>query len=127
PLLALAGAYAYGRPTPRRWAVRLLVAVPLVTALGSGAYPAWRVATRPDDVDAAMRRIAGNGVDLVWAPEGPGWDTMGFDWFEAKRRCEYLTTDGRELAPVPQQVWRLPTVDEAVRSMVYRGQHAGGP
>jgi hypothetical protein len=61
----------------------------------------------------------------VWAPEGPGWDTSGFDWFEAKRRCEYLTADGRALATAPQGIWRLPAVDEALRSMVYRGENAG--
>jgi hypothetical protein len=126
PLLALAGAYSYGRPAPRRWAIRLLVAVPLVTALVSGAYPAWRVATRPDDVDTSMRRITGNGVDLIWAPEGPGWDSTGFDWFEAKRRCEYLNADGRQLAQIPRGLWRLPTVDEAVRSMTYRRKNVGG-
>jgi hypothetical protein len=126
PLLALAGAYAYGRPEPRRWAFRLLIMVPLVTALVSGAYPAWRVATRPDDVDTSMHRITDNGVDLIWAPEGPGWDAMGFDWFEAKRRCDHLTADGRELAQIPQRVWRLPTVDEVVQSMTYRGKNAGG-
>jgi len=126
PLLALAAAYGYGRPEPRRYARRIVVAVPLIVAVLTGAYPAWRVLTRPDDVDTSMRQIHGNGVDLVWAPEGPGWDTMGFDWFEAKRRCEYLTADGGSLASVPQRVWRLPTVDEAVRSMTDRGRNAGG-
>jgi hypothetical protein len=126
PLLGLAVAYGYGRPEPRRWARRLLVAVPITTALAAGAYPGWRVLMRTDDVDTSMRRIEGNGVGLIWAPAGPGWDTQGFDWFEAKRRCDHLTTDGRELATSPQHVWRLPTVDEAVRSMVYHGRNAGG-
>jgi hypothetical protein len=126
PLLVLAAAYGYGKPEPRQWARRILVAVPLITAVVAGAYPGLRVLTRTDDVDTSMRRIEGNGVELVWAPAGPGWDADGFDWFEAKRRCDHLTTDGRELAPSPQHVWRLPTVDEAVRSMVYRGQNAAG-
>jgi hypothetical protein len=82
--------------------------------------------TRPDAVDLSMRRIAGNGVNLVWAPDGPGWDSVGFDWFEAKRRCEYLSANGVTLAATRQRIWRLPTVDEAVRSMVYRGRNAGG-
>jgi hypothetical protein len=84
------------------------------------------VLTRTDDVDTSMRRIAGNGVELIWAPDGPGRDTTGFDWFEAERRCDHLIADGRGLAPSPQRMWRLPTVDEVVRSMVYRGQNAGG-
>jgi hypothetical protein len=126
PLLILAAAYGYGRPEPRRWARRVIVGVPVVVALLSGAYPAWRVLTRPDDIDTSMRRIAGSGVSLIWAPAGPGWDGAGFDWFEAKRRCEYLSADGLTLAATPQGIWRLPTVDEAVRSMVYRGRNAGG-
>lgn len=126
PLLALAVAYAYGRPEPRAWGRRLIVAVPLLAGLMAGAYPAWRVLTRPNAVDVSMRRIAGDGVNLVWAPEGPGWDSTGFDWFEAKRRCEYLSAGGLTLAATPQRIWRLPTVEEAVRSMLYRGRSAGG-
>jgi hypothetical protein len=40
--------------------------------------------------------------------------------------CEHLTPDGRALSPTPTGVWRLPTIDEAVRSMVRRGRNAGG-
>ena len=126
PLLALAAAYGYGRPEPRRYARRIVICVPLIVALSTGAYPAWRVLTRPVEVDISMRRIHGNGVDLIWAPEGPGWDNDGGDWFEAKRRCEYLVADGRSLASSPEHLWRLPTVDETVRSMVFRRRNAGG-
>lgn len=126
PLLVLAALYAYGRPSPVVWARRVVVWVPLATALVSGAYPGWRVLTRPSTVDLSMRHIVGNGVDLVWAPAGPGWDTRGFSWFEATRRCDHLMADGITDAPAPQHLWRLPTVDEAVRTMVWRGQNAGG-
>lgn len=126
PVLLLATLYGYGRPVPLRWARRALIGVPLLTAVASGAYPGWRVLTRPRVVDLSMRRIDGNGVNLVWAPAGPGWDETGFPWLEAKRRCEYLTADGLALGPVPQRVWRLPTVDETVRTLRWRGTHAGG-
>lgn len=122
PTLLLGALYGYGRPLPLNWARGILIGVPLITALLSGAYPGWRVLTRPHTVDLSMRHIPGNGVDLVWAPAGPGWDGIGFSWFEANRRCEYLTADGQMLAPVPQRVWRLPTVDEVVRTMLWRGQ-----
>ena len=88
PVLLLAALYGYGRPVPLRWARRTLIGVPLLTAVASGAYPGWRVLTRPRVVDLSMRRIDGNGVNLVWAPAGPGWDETGFPWLEAKRRCE---------------------------------------
>jgi hypothetical protein len=126
PVLLLGGLYGFGRPTPIRWARRVLVGLPLLTALASGAYPGWRVLTRPDNVDLSMRQIAGNAVNLIWAPAGPGWDEEGFSWFEATRRCEYLTADGMALAATPQRVWRLPTVDETVRTMSWRGANAGG-
>jgi hypothetical protein len=126
PVLLLAVLYGFGRPIPVRWARRALVGVPLITAIVSGAYPGWRVLTRPRAVDTSMRRISGNGVDLIWAPAGPGWDEVGFPWVEAKRRCEYLTADGASLAATPQRLWRLPTVDESVRTMIWRGRNAGG-
>jgi hypothetical protein len=126
PLVTLATLYAFGRPEPKRSARAILIGIPLLTALIAGAYPGWRVLTRPTTVDLTARRISANGVDLVWAPAGPGWDTKGFAWYEAVRRCEYLDATGTQLAQAPQRIWRLPTVDEAVRSMSYRGQNAGG-
>jgi hypothetical protein len=126
PVLVLGALYVFGRPRPIPWARAILVVIPLLTALASGAYPAWRVWTRPRAVETAMQRIPGDGVDLVWAPAGPGWDERGFSWFEAKRRCEHLTADGARLAATPQQVWRLPTVAEVVRTQRWRGANAGG-
>jgi hypothetical protein len=126
PLLALAALYGYGQPTPVAWARRVVVWIPLATAIVSGAYPGWRAITRPSTVDLSLYHITANGVDLVWAPAGPGWADRGFSWFEARSRCEHLTADGTALAPTPQNVWRLPSVDEAVRTMVWRGHNAGG-
>jgi hypothetical protein len=44
----------------------------------------------------------------------------------AKERCVFLSEDGLHLADEPQNIWRLPTVDEAVRSMTRGGKNAGG-
>ena len=65
-------------------------------------------------------------MTLTWAPEGPGWPREGIEWDEAVRRCRYLAEDGLSLAEVPQDIWRLPTADEAVRSMHRDGEHSGG-
>jgi hypothetical protein len=92
----------------------------------SGAYPGWRAIHRLDDGNYGMRRVEGNGVTLVWAPAGPGWPYRHASWFEAKRRGAHLNADGRSLARHPPDLWRLPTIDEAVRSVVFRAQNAGG-
>lgn len=126
PPMVVAWLYVYGRPEPRRLAARLLVGLPLATALVSGAYPCWMAVTRQDDGDYGLRVIEGNGVRLAWAPEGPGWPDRPANWNEARSICERLSRDGARLESEPQGWWRLPTVDEAVRSSVRRGANAGG-
>ncbi len=126
PLVFMGFAYWIGRSQPRRWAISLVVALPLITLLVGGAEPAFRVSGRLDDGDHSARRIADYGVDLIWAPEGPGWPRDGVPWSEAVRRCEYLVEDGTFLADTVQNVWRLPTVAEAVQSMQRQGQSCGG-
>jgi hypothetical protein len=126
PLAVLALLYYFGRPEPRIWAYRILVGFPLLLIVVCGAEPAWRVAHRIDDGDMSTRVIDGNGVRLRWAPAGPGWATDGVTWQQANLRCACLTADGLGIAAVPQNIWRLPTIDEAVRSSVRHGKNAGG-
>jgi hypothetical protein len=70
--------------------------------------------------------IEGNGVALVWAPEGPGWPREGGSWHDAREACHQLSEDGLTLTTEPQGFWRLPGVDEAVRSMGQHGVNSGG-
>jgi len=70
--------------------------------------------------------VRGNDVELIWAPDGPGWPREGTDWFDARRVCQYLNEDGTSLSLTPQNIWRLPTVDEAVRSMARHRQNSRG-
>ena len=116
----------FGRPRPRRLAYHLTWGLPLAVTLASGAEGAWRVATRHDDGDRGMRTIEGHGVRLTWAPAGPGWPTAGASMEEAKRICRYLSEDGLGLTDEPQDIWRLPTVQEVVRSLTRHGMNAGG-
>jgi hypothetical protein len=116
----------FGRARPRRWAYHLTWGLPLLVGLVSGAEGAWRVATRHDDRDRGMRTVEGNGVRLTWAPAGPGWPPAGVSLAEAKRVCRYLSEDGLRLADEPQDIWRLPTVHEVVRSLTRHGRNAGG-
>lgn len=126
PLLLMGVLYQLGRPEPRKWAFRAVVGLPLLTTIVCGAVPGWRAIGRLDDGNYGARRVEGNGVTLVWAPEGPGWPDNYASWWDAEENCKRLTPDGHALATSPQNIWRLPTVDEAVRSMTYRGKNAGG-
>jgi hypothetical protein len=39
--------------------------------------------------------------------------------------CRHLSADGTRLLETPQDVWRMPTTDEVVRSLVRHGEPAG--
>ena len=126
PLIGMGALYWFGRPQPRKRAVFLAVGLPLLTLVAFGIGPAIRVSQRLDDGNLQARLVRGNGVALTWAPDGPGWPREGAGWYEGQQACEYLSEDGLTLAPTPQHVWRLPTVDEAVRSMARHGQNSAG-
>ena len=152
-----------GRSPPGNWVRRnsryvVGVGPPCLVALFVSIYFAPIVVTRFDDGFRSERLIEGNGVTLVWAPPGPGWNLKqpwgGFpSWlqlalygvppigFENKVTgdearataadmqstglCAYLHDDGVTLATERQGIWRLPTTDEIVRSLVRRGGNAG--
>jgi len=126
PLIGLGLLYGFGRPQPRQFAVALAIGLPLLTLTLFGIEPVLRVSQRLDDGNLQARLVRGNGVNLIWAPDGPGWPRTGADWDEAQQVCQYLEEDGLTPAPAPQYIWRLPTVDEAVRSMTRHGLNSGG-
>jgi len=126
PLIGLGVLYWFGRPQPRKLALSLAIGLPILTLTIFGIEPVLRVSQRIDDGNLQARLVCGNGVDLIWAPGGPGWPRTGADWYEAQKVCECLGEDGLTSAPAPQHIWRLPTVDEAVRSMARHGQNSGG-
>jgi formate dehydrogenase (NADP+) beta subunit len=134
PLSLLTLLYWFGQPEPRRRALTLVAGLPVLIALGCMVEPIWRVSGRVNDGDFGARLVEGNGVKLLWAPAGPGWplnldqarETEMMNWSKAKERCLYLNAEGTALSSAPQNIWRLPTVDEAVRSAARHGQNAGG-
>ena len=126
PMVFLGALYWFGRPEPRKVANLLVILLPLLTLLIAGIQPAWRVSHRVNDGNLQARLVQGNGVTLVWAPDGPGWPPSGLNWHEAQDVCQHLNEDGLTLAPDPQDIWRLPDVAEAVGSMARHGQNSGG-
>ena len=121
--------FLFGRPQPRKRAYLIVAGVPLLVSIICAVEPIYRISGRIDDGNRGMRLIEGNNVKLVWAPAGPGWvreHNRACSWEEARRRCRLLTEDGKNLAEIPQNIWRLPTVAEAVRSMMRHGQNCKG-
>ncbi|MEN1679961.1 MAG: hypothetical protein AAGJ46_10230 [Planctomycetota bacterium] len=101
----------------------------MAVAIVCGAEPAWRVAGRFDDGDrgARMLPLSGDGGSLTWAPAGPGWTRQGaVTWQQARRIAAHLSEDGAELLEEPIGVWRLPTREEAVRSLTRGNRNACG-
>lgn len=126
PLIGIGALYWFGRPTSRKIAMSLAAGLPILTLIIAGIEPVIRVSQRLDDGNLQARLVRANGVNLIWSPDGPGWPRTGSSWYEAQQVCQHLHEDGLTTAPVPQSIWRLPTVDEAVRSMARHGQNSGG-
>lgn len=126
PLAGIGFMYWCGTVTNRKLAYLIAIGIPLITLIASGIKPAVRVSQRMDDGNLQARLVIGNNVELVWAPAGAGWPEEGMNWRTAKQICHRLNLDGLSLSDSPVNIWRLPTVDELVRSMTFRGQNSGG-
>lgn len=126
PFAVLGLIYYFGDPYPLKWAYRLIIFVPLIIVLAISIPQGIRVSNRITDDDFGIRIVEGNEVTLAWAPRGPGWPDRGVSWEEAQDICKYLSEDGLKVMEKEQNIWRLPTIDEAVRSMMLHGENAGG-
>jgi len=126
PLIGIGALYWFGRPEPRKTALWITIGLPILTLIIAGLGPILRVSKRFDDGVLEARLVQGNGVHLLWAPAGPGWPSEGDNWNNVHIVCNYLNEDGLTLNPEPQNIWRLPTVDDAVRSMALHGENSGG-
>jgi len=110
----------------KQTAVRIVVGLPLLTLVIAGIFPVVRVSQRTHNVDHATQYITGNGVSLIWAPAGPGWPNSGENWQDAQEICRHLSDDGVRIEDNDMNSWRLPAVNEAVRSMARHGVNSSG-
>ena len=149
----------YRRAAGRRKSLyALAIGIPLLVALSTSIYYYPLIISRQDSGERGACLIQGNGVRLIWAPKGPGWnwkqpwggypswdqialygvppagwgDKPGFENRHAAAQdmeetciCRYLSADGKTLMDEPQDIWRMPTTDEIVRSLVGEGKNAG--
>jgi hypothetical protein len=152
----------------RRNLCYLIVYIPsLLIAIGVTLLFLPLISSRYDDGFRGSWHVNENGVNLIWAPAGPGWsEGVGASqeagsllpganpsWNElalfgahpvgfgekpnyAERNatesdmqitglCRYLSEDGLNLMVEPQDIWRMPTTDEIIRSLVRGGENAG--
>lgn len=126
PLVGIGILYWYGSPPSRKIATRWMIGLPVLVTLVAGIVPAYRVSQRISERNLGAQLVHGNGITLMWAPSGPGWPREGANWYEAERVCQLLNQDGKTVASEPQNIWRLPTADEAVRSMALHGENSRG-
>lgn len=126
PFLALGLIYYFGDPHPKKLAYKLIILIPLIITLAISIPQGIKVLNRVNDGDFGTRIIEGNNVTLAWAPRGPGWPDKGVSWDEAQNICKYLSEDGMTIMKTEQNIWRLPTVDEAVGSMMLHGENSKG-
>ncbi len=126
PILGLGLLYYFGTPKPLVLARYLIVGIPLLILVIISIPYGIKISNRLNDEDRGLILIETNSITLAWAPRGPGWPDEGMTWYEAKERCLYLSLDGTMLMDEIQNIWRLPTIDEAVSSMMIHGVSAGG-
>lgn len=131
PMAIIGLLFLFGEVKNKRLGYIISIGLPLLVVIGFGLEPILRVPQRIDDGNYECRLVKGNGVELVWAPIGPGWtvdteEMKGKKWDDIVTICSCLTEDGRTLADSAVNIWRLPTIDEAVRSLTRNGKNSGG-
>lgn len=98
-----------------------------VALVWAPAGPGWAQSdgTVPDNL--SWNQIALYGMEPVGFGDKPHREQRNATPEEMARYglFRYLTADGTSLAPRPQDVWRMPTVREIVRSLVRNGENAG--
>jgi len=125
-LAVLAVMYWVGHIVPIKAIYLIMISVPLLIVIGFGLEPMIRVAGRVNDGYLGIRFVEAKGDNLYWAPNGPGWPSTFVSWEEALRISAYLSEDGTFLEATPQNIWRLPTVEEAVKSQHRHGSNSVG-
>ena len=126
PFFIIAVMFWFSRISNKKLKYKLAIYLPLITLLIFSIEPIYRVSGRHNDGNFGTRVIDTNGVALVWAPRGPGWPDKGMNWYEADSVCSHLTENGLSVSSTLQNIWRLPTVEEAVRSMYRNGKNCKG-
>lgn len=98
-----------------------------VTLVWAPAGPGWGWGGSTAEENLSWSEIARYGLPPVGVGEKPGLadsDATAAD-MAATGLCRYLSADGQSLMEEAQDIWRMPTTDEVVRSLVLHGENAG--
>ena len=115
----------FGQKIEWKW-ISATVGLPCLFIVVTGFLLYSQIADRYNDSNFSKRTIVGNGVTLTWAPRGARVPLKGCSWNEAADICSRLSEDGLSLESSPVGVWRLPTADEAVRSLSKSNKNSVG-
>ncbi len=126
PLVVIGLLFFFGRVKHRKIAYILLTAIPAAILIITSIFGLVRVYKRVDDGNYGQRKVETEEICLIWAPRGPGWPDDGASYYKAKELCAKLNEDGTEILDEEVDIWRLPTVEEAVASQMLHGKDAGG-
>ena len=98
-----------------------------VTLVWAPAGPGWAQSEGGIPGNLSWNAIALYGMEPVGFSEKPEREGRHATWEEMERYglFRYLAADGVTLSQDPQDIWRMPTVDEIVRSLVRGGENAG--
>ena len=106
-----------------------------VALVWAPAGPGWSEGIGPSQAagrllpgaNLSWNDIAFYGVPPVGFGEKPGYEDVNGTAadMETTGLCRYLSEDGTTLMPEPEEIWRMPTTDEIVRSLVRGGENAG--
>jgi hypothetical protein len=85
-----------------------------------GGYPSWHDIALYGKCPVGLEDKPGYGRQ-----DGNVWVFATAENMQMYNLCRYLNEDGVTLADEPQDIWRMPTTDELVRSLVRHGENAG--
>ncbi len=126
PLAGLGLLFFFGRAKPKKIAYILVYALPIIILVITSTIGLVRVSKRIDDGDYEQRIVETDNVCLIWAPSGPGWPDDGVSYYKAKEIVAHLNEEGNKILDEKVNIWRLPTVDEAVSSQMLHMENAEG-
>jgi hypothetical protein len=105
----------------------MLIWAPAGPGWSQGIGPSREAGTLLPGANLSWDDIAFYGVPPVGFGTKPGLEDVNatIEDMNTTGLCCYLSEDGLTIVDEPQYVWRMPTVDEIVRSLVRHGQNAG--